>query len=111
MFGIEKTKTAAPVKRPDPAFAPPIDVYESDAELLLIADVPGASENEAEVTLDGERLLIQAKGKERNFRRELSVPQIVDGERVSASLSAGVLTVHLPKRAQYQPRQIAVRGA
>jgi HSP20 family protein len=123
MFGMEKTKTAQtaqtkapapPTKRPEQALVPPIDVYENDAELLLVADVPGVGQNEAEVTVDGERLLIEAKGSngtERKFRRELALPHVVDGEKISASMKAGVLTVHLPKRAQYQPRQIQVRGA
>lgn len=123
MFGIEKPRTAQPTpqtkatpppisaKRPEPALVPPIDVHENDAELLLVADVPGVGQNEAEVTVDGERLLIEAKGTERRFRRELALPHVVDGEKISASMKAGVLTVHMPKRAQYQPRQIQVRGA
>ena len=120
MFGIEKTKAAPPTtnaakrpeqKPPEQALVPPIDVYENDEELLLVADVPGVGQNEADVTVDGERLLIEAKGKERKFRRELALPHVVDGEKISASMKAGVLSVHLPKRAQYQPRQIQVRGA
>jgi HSP20 family molecular chaperone IbpA len=64
----------------------------------------------AEVTLDRDRLVLSATGA-RKFRRELVVPPSVDGEKVSASMKAGVLTVHLPKRAPYQPRQIQVQGA
>lgn len=108
MFGIEKTKQNG--ERPEASFAPPIDVYENDTELLLVADVPGVAQNEAEVTFEHDRLVIEAKGKARAYKRELIVPRTIDGEKVSATIKAGVLTVHLPKRAQYQPRQIQVRA-
>ena len=47
----------------------------------------------------------------RAFRREFAVPSSIDSEKVSASMKAGVLTVVLPKRAPYKPRQIAVRSS
>ncbi|HVU04258.1 MAG TPA: Hsp20/alpha crystallin family protein [Polyangiaceae bacterium] len=109
MFGIEKAKQNA--ERTQAAIAPAIDVYENDTELLLLADVPGVAQNDATVTFEHDRLLIEAKAKERTYRRELVVPRTIDGEKVSANLRAGVLSVRLPKRAQYQPRQIPVQGS
>jgi len=91
--------------------APPLDVFENDNEFLLVADLPGVAQGAADVTLDRDRLILQATGATRKFRREIVVPPSVDAEAVTAGMKAGVLTVHLPKRAPYQPRQIQVRSA
>jgi HSP20 family molecular chaperone IbpA len=105
MKAIEKKVTEAP------AASPPIDVYENDQEFLLVADLPGVGQGAAEVTLEEDRLVVNATGSIRKYRRELLVPPSVDGENISAGMKAGVLTVHLPKRAPYRPRQIEVRGS
>jgi HSP20 family protein len=109
MLGITKKNQNGTAEDTRPT-SPTLDVFENDGEFLLIADLPGVAQGGAEVTLDHDRLLLQASGA-RKFRRELVVPPSVDGEKVSASMKAGVLTVHLPKRAPYQPRQIQVQGA
>jgi len=107
MLGITKKNQTAAAEEAR-TVSPALDVFENDAEFLLVADLPGVAQGGAEVTLDRDRLLLQANGVHR-FRRELVVPPSVDGEKVSAVMKAGVLTVRLPKRAPYQPRQIEVR--
>lgn len=107
MLGITKKNQAAEEPR---ATNPLLDVFENDGEYLLVADLPGVVQGGAEVTLDHDRLVLTATGV-RKFRRELIVPPSVDAEKVSATMKAGVLTVHLPKRAPYQPRQIRVQSA
>jgi len=112
MFGIAKQKNDSPMKAGAPDLvAPAVDVYENDDEFLVLADLPGIAQNGAEVTLEHERLVLEAKGAARAFRREFSVPPSIDSDKVSASMKAGVLTVHLPKRAPYKPRQIAVQSS
>lgn len=46
-----------------------------------------------------------------SFIQSLSLPPSVDSERITARLERGLLTVHLPKQPQAQPRRIAVAGA
>jgi HSP20 family molecular chaperone IbpA len=112
MFGISKQKTDSPAKTDDREFiAPAVDVYENEDEFLVLADLPGIAQNDAEVTLEHDRLLLEAKGPGRGYRREFVVPPSIESEKVSASMKAGVLTVHLPKRAPYKPRQIAVQSS
>jgi HSP20 family molecular chaperone IbpA len=112
MFGIAKQKTDPLSKSETPDYAAPaVDVYENDDEFLVLADLPGIPQNGADITLEHDRLLLEAKGAKRAFRREFTVPPSIDSEKVSASMKAGVLTVHLPKRAPYKPRQIAVQSA
>ena len=109
MLGITKKNQNGTVEE-SRAASPALDVFENDGEFLLVADLPGVAQDGAEVTLNHDRLVLQANGV-RKFRRELVVPPSVDAEKVSASMKAGVLTVHLPKRAPYQPRQIRVQNA
>ncbi|HVW27674.1 MAG TPA: Hsp20/alpha crystallin family protein [Polyangiaceae bacterium] len=109
MLGITKKNQTTAAEDPRPT-SPALDVFENDGEFLLVADLPGVAQGGAEVTLDRDRLVLQASGV-RKFRRELVVPPSVDGEHVSATMKAGVLTVHLPKRAPYQPRQIQVQSS
>lgn len=107
MLNIIKRKEAeVPEAAPTAA---PMDVFENEKEFLLFADVPGVSQGGADVTINHERLVIEAKGETRKYRRELLVPPSVDPAGISATLRAGVLQVTLPKRAPYQPRQIPVR--
>lgn len=112
MFGIAKQKTDSTARTDEADFAAPaVDVYENEDEFLVVADLPGVPQNGAEITLEHDRLLLQAKGQARRFRREFVVPSSIDSEKVSASMKAGVLSVHLPKRAPYKPRQIAVQSS
>jgi HSP20 family protein len=109
MLGITKNKEASAAAREEQPVLPPIDVFENESEFLVIADMPGVTQGAADVTLEQDRLILQAAGASRRYRRELIVPPSVDAEKVSAAMKAGVLTVHLPKRAPYQPRRIQVR--
>jgi HSP20 family molecular chaperone IbpA len=94
-----------------PEVAPAVDVYENDNEFLVIADLPGVGQDGADVTLDNDRLVLSAETAARRYVREFVVPPSVDAEQVSATVKAGVLSVHLPKRAPYKPRQIQVKTA
>jgi HSP20 family molecular chaperone IbpA len=112
MKTITKNQGAPAARANEQDWAPaPLDVYENDKEFLLVADLPGVPQGGADITLEHDRLVLEAKGSTRKYRRELVVPPSVDAEGVSAQMKAGVLTLHLPKRAPYQPRQIPVRAA
>jgi HSP20 family protein len=90
---------------------PALDIYENDKEFLLMFDMPGVADAQANVRLDGERLSVQGTTADRVYQRELAVPASVDAENVGATVKAGVLTVKLPKKAPFHPRQITVRAA
>jgi len=109
--------------RPEAAVAPRVDVYENKDELLIVADLPGAQQDDVAIRLDKGQLTIEAKRADRpeakliaveyrpaSYRRAFSVPDGIDGDKVSAELLEGVLRVHLPKSESLKPRQIAVRG-
>lgn len=91
---------------------PPVDIYESERDYLLVLDVPGIDGSAIEVELDKEALKISAKradGVETvQYQREFRLPSDVNGGEITAVAKEGVLRVVLPKHAGAQPKRIAV---
>src|SRR6201996_8707674 len=110
-----------PASRP---WSPAVDIYETDNELVLKADMPEIDPKNVAVelengtlTLKGERKFEENKnGKgfhriERSygsFTRAFSLPETVDGEKVKADYKNGVLTITLAKKEVATPRTINV---
>jgi HSP20 family protein len=107
---------------------PPVNLYETDREYVVTAELPGLQSREIEVSLEGQRLTLRGERRievpagegssvhrrERQagvFHRAVALPQPVDGEKVEASYRHGVLVVRVPKPAREQPRRIAVRAS
>jgi len=111
MFANGKNEKNALAKTEEPqAQQALVDVFENDKEYLLVADLPGVPQGGADVTLEKDRLVVQASAQARKYRRELIVPPTVDAAAVEAEMKNGVLRVRLPKRAAQTPRQISVRA-
>lgn len=107
------------------AFAPTFDVEEVRDAYILKADLPGLSESDVDVTVVGNALTISGKREveqeregqryhalERGygaFSRSFSLPDGANLDELSANLKNGVLTLHIPKRPEIQPRKISLR--
>lgn len=106
------------------AWGPPVEIYETTEELTIVAELPGLSEKEVDISfnngqlvLSGERKAEETEGRNyhRNerwygkFERAFQLPAAYDPERIEAKLRNGVLTVTLQKREGAKPRQIPVR--
>ncbi len=97
---------------------PPVDVFENEDEWLVSADVPGVDDEGLRVHLQKSEILIEARrdgGEAQGFayagyRRTFTLPTGVDAEKVTAEMTHGVVSVHLPKAASIKPRQIHVRA-
>jgi HSP20 family protein len=89
---------------------PLIDVFENEAEFLLVADLPGVNKEALEITANGNQLEISGQTDTLDYRRSFSLGDDVNLESIEAKLEHGELCVHLPKRAQAQVRKIAVAG-
>ena len=105
-------------------WSPAVDIFETEDELVLKADVPEVELKDIDVhvenqtlTLSGERKFAKedtTKGYHRiergygQFTRSFTVPQTVDTEKVAAEYHNGVLTVKLPKKAAAKPRQVKI---
>ena len=105
-------------------WAPAVDIYETDNELVLKADLPEVELKDLDVRVENQTLTIagerkferraDAKGYHRversygRFARSFAVPGAFDTDQIGASFRNGVLTVSLPKREAAKPRQIKV---
>ena len=108
-----------------PVFTPPIDIYESDEGLVLIADLPGVSVKSLELQVQNNKLTLLGRVtnqipanarqlhkeyEEGDFLRSFILSEDVDHERVTARLNNGVLEVVLPRAPKSAPRRIQVNG-
>ncbi len=107
-------------------WTPAVDIYETDAGLVLKAELPGFSKEDVTVeihdhtlTLRGERTRESAVKAEQYhqveriygaFQRAFSLPATVDREQVQATYKDGVLELRLPKVEAAKPKRIAVTG-
>jgi HSP20 family protein len=105
-------------------WSPAVDIFETEDELVLKADVPEVELKDIDVrvenqtlTLSGERKFEKedaTKGYHRieraygQFTRTFTLPSTVDTEQVAAEYHNGVLTVKLPKKAAAKPRQVKI---
>ena len=105
-------------------WAPPVDVFESGDNIVLKADLPGLSQNDVEISVEGSTLTINGERKKETqteekgyyrmerhygtFTRSFTLPATVDPNRIDATFTQGVLTVTLPKREESKPKQIKV---
>jgi len=105
-----------------PGWTPPVDLYETSAEFVLIAELPGLSRDQIEIHAEDNRIVIRGQrgGQvpcdnyhrvERGhgqFSRAFALPETIDVEAVTADLKDGLLTVTLPKAAGRGARRIDV---
>lgn len=108
-----------------PVVVPRVDIYESDADVLVTADLPGVPEGQVRLHVERDELLLEATthvpaaageavGQEFgnvDYRRVFLLPKEIDVDGISAELQNGVLRVRLPKAAAAQPRRIEVRAS
>ena len=109
--------------RAEEAFVlPPVDIYEDDQGLIIVADLPGVEPGSLEIGVERGILTIQAKAKPlakgdpiyrefelAGFFRQFRLPNEIDEEHVDAELSHGVLRLRLRRSERSQPRRIEVK--
>ncbi len=104
-------------------FTPPIDIFETDAGLVLLADLPGVTAETLELQVQDNKLtlfgrvnpqlpptaqLLHQEYQIGHFLRSFILSDEVDHERISAKLNNGVLEVFLPRVQRSEPRRIRV---
>jgi HSP20 family protein len=106
------------------AWTPFVDIYETENELVIKADLPDMNEKELDIRVENNTLTIRGERKfeqtvkednylriERNygsFSRSFGLPNTVNTEAIKADYKNGVLSVELPKSAESKPKQIKV---
>jgi len=105
-------------------WSPETDIYETETDLVLQADLPGFNAKDIDIvvennvlTIRGERQFeatVQPEGLHRmersygKFSRSFTLPAIVDGQKIQASYKNGVLSLTLAKAEQARPKRIQI---
>lgn len=104
---------------------PRVNLFDTGTSLVVLAEVPGLSEKDLQLTINQDVLTLKGERKsdapdgssihrqERapvRFARSFTLPTKIDPEKVVATVKDGVLTITLPKAPEAQPRQISVRA-
>jgi HSP20 family protein len=103
---------------------PPVDILESEGNLILRTEIPGVNEKDIDLKIEGSVLTI--KGERKNtfesdgynvyqvessygpFSRSFTLPQTVDPAKISAQYRNGVLTITLPQKPEVKARSIKI---
>jgi HSP20 family protein len=104
-------------------WTPAVDILETADQYIVMAEVPGMSRDELDISVHEGRLTISGERRERtsqceqyhrverghgSFSRTFHLPVPMDSERITADLRDGVLTVTCPKAANGSARRIQV---
>ena len=124
---IEKKETSMPdgveLTRPEKQFVPPADIYETNDQVVLVADMPAVAPDSVDITLEDNVLTILGRVRHDapadhnlsyceyevgDYRRAFTLSDEIDPEKIEARLKHGVLTLTLPKT-QPTRKKIAVK--
>jgi HSP20 family molecular chaperone IbpA len=123
----EKAEVTTPAEqtRPGLVFTPAVDIFETEKEITLLADMPGVKSEDLNIdlrenmlTLDGDAKSPEGAGEVdviREYRtgkyyRQFTLSQVIDQTKIDAELKDGVLRLRLPKVEAATPRRIAVKS-
>ena len=121
----QELQTETEQTRPGVVFTPAVDIFESEDEITLLADMPGVTSDGVIIDLHNDELKVageiepQGSEKERyllreyetgRFHRHFSLSDRVDQDKISASIKDGVLRLVLPKVEKAKPRRIEVKS-
>ncbi len=104
-----------------------LDIYETDDEIVVKAPVPGVPPEDVNVTFENGVLRIQASHEETeaekkakksvyqqrrltSFDYTTTLPRAVDGNKITAEISDGVVTVSAPLAEAAKPKKIAIKS-
>jgi HSP20 family protein len=106
------------------SFIPKADIYETEKEIIVLADIPGANEKTVDVTLEKNVLSINAyiepaipsgfdiayaEYEEGDYQRSFRLSDEIDRDKIEAAVSDGVLRLRLPKLQEAATKKIAVK--
>jgi len=105
-------------------WAPAVDVYETEGEIVLKAELPEIDRKDVEISIENNVLTLQGERKQEkevtkdcyhcmeraygSFFRSFSLPSTVDQEKVKADFKDGILKITLPKKPEHKPKQISI---
>lgn len=118
-------ETAPATREQGPVIAPPVDIFETEEGLMVLADLPGVAINDVDIRVEDDQLIIKGQSPSLpgsahslhrefrlvNFHRQFELGNEVDQEKISAEARDGVLTIRLPRAETVKPKRIEVKVA
>lgn len=122
----EKKELASPAEQTKAGlvFTPNVDIFETDTDINLLADIPGVKPDELTIDLkdnvltlageiqnnesDGEKT-IYSEYQTGSYYRQFSISEVIDQSKIEARVADGVLRLSLPKVEKAAPRRITVK--
>jgi HSP20 family protein len=121
----EVTGAAVERTRDRKTYIPRVDIFEEGESLYVLADMPGADENSVNITLEKDQLTIEAHVDESlygqgnvayaefgvgDYYRTFTLSEVIDREKIKASMKNGVLQIALPKAEPHRAKKIAINA-
>lgn len=124
----QKTEVSTPAEQTTPGavFVPPVDIFESEKEITLLADLPGVKSEDLKIdlrdnilTLSGDTAPFEGPDEKDIFieyeigkyYRQFSLSEVINQDKIDARLEDGVLRLVLPKSEKAVPKKIAIKAA
>ena len=122
----EKQEVTGPAEQTTPGlvFTPAVDIFETEKEITLLADMPGVKADDLIIDLRDNTLTLSAdcapselSGEEAllieyesgKYYRQFTLGEVINQEKIDARLEDGVLRLSLPKVEKATPKKIAVK--
>jgi HSP20 family protein len=113
--------------KPGRQFVPPVDIYESEETVTVLAEMPGVNKSTVSIHLDNGVLTIRGCRKDEDIKkdtavrlqeyenghylRRFTISEAIDQEKIEAIMKDGMLRLNLPKAEPAKPRRIEVKAA
>jgi HSP20 family molecular chaperone IbpA len=122
----QELTTPAEQTKPGAVFTPQVDIFETEKEITLLADIPGVKSDRLNIdlrddilTITGDVDPVDAAAEEAvlvefetgRFYRQFTLSEVIDQNKIDAKLGDGVLRLTLPKVEKATPRKIAIKSA
>lgn len=109
--------------KPEKLFIPAVDIFETEESVMVLAEIPGVNNTGVEVSLEDDVLTISGHRQVEEFEgrlllqeyengsylRKFTVAEAIDQEKITATMTNGLLKVTLPKAAPARPRKVVVQ--
>ena len=122
----EKQEVASPAEQTKPGliFTPAVDIFETDKEITLLADMPGVKADDLTIDIRDNTLTLSAdvapvdgtdevdilvEYESGRYYRQFTLGELINQENIDAKLNDGVLRLSLPKVEKATPKKITVK--